>query len=58
MQVKEEDLRELLSPAGFVWELTVPRNPDGELLNSNICLGLPVAVEQDGSFLGYQHSLS
>ncbi|BDA47944.1 probable RNA-binding protein 28 [Coccomyxa sp. Obi] len=28
--VKEADLRELLSPAGFVWELTVPRNPDGK----------------------------
>ena len=29
MQVKEEELRAVLSPAGFVWELTVPRSPDG-----------------------------
>ena len=29
MQVKEEELRGVLSPAGFVWELTVPRSPDG-----------------------------
>lgn len=29
MQVKEAQLRELLSPAGFVWELTVLRSLDG-----------------------------
>ncbi len=29
MQVKEDELRAVLSPAGFVWELTVPRSPDG-----------------------------
>lgn len=29
MQVSEEDLRSVLSPAGFVWELTMPKNPDG-----------------------------
>lgn len=29
MQVKEDDLREVLSPAGFVWEVTVLRSPDG-----------------------------
>ena len=29
MQVKEDELRAVLSPAGFVWELTVPRTPDG-----------------------------
>ena len=29
MQAKEAELRAVLSPAGFVWELTVPRSPDG-----------------------------
>ncbi|KAK9829098.1 hypothetical protein WJX72_003878 [[Myrmecia] bisecta] len=29
-QVKEEDVRQLLSPAGFVWELTLPCNADGK----------------------------
>ena len=29
MQVKESQLQELLLPAGFVWELTIPRKPDG-----------------------------
>ena len=29
MQVKEDELRKVLSPAGFVWEVTVPRSPDG-----------------------------
>lgn len=29
MQVKENQLQELLLPAGFVWELTIPRKPDG-----------------------------
>ncbi|CAL5229018.1 g12263 [Coccomyxa viridis] len=28
--VKEDELRAVLSPAGFVWELTVPRTPDGK----------------------------
>ncbi|KAK9842211.1 hypothetical protein WJX81_000775 [Elliptochloris bilobata] len=27
--VKESQLQELLRPAGFVWELTIPRKPDG-----------------------------
>ena len=28
-QVSEAELQSALSPAGFVWELKVPRNPDG-----------------------------
>ena len=28
-QVKEGQLQQLLTPAGFVWELTIPRKPDG-----------------------------
>ena len=28
-QVKEDQLQQLLRPAGFVWELTIPRKPDG-----------------------------
>jgi len=28
-QVEESQLQELFSPAGFVWELTIPRKPDG-----------------------------
>ena len=28
-QVKEGQLQQLLRPAGFVWELTIPRKPDG-----------------------------
>ena len=31
-QVSEAELRSALSPAGFVWELKVPRNPDGDIL--------------------------
>lgn len=29
LQVQEKALRALLQPAGFVWELTIPRGPDG-----------------------------
>jgi hypothetical protein len=29
MQVNEEDLKKMLQPAGFVWELHLPRKPDG-----------------------------
>ena len=36
MQVEEEGLRKVLSPAGFVWELTVPRNPDGASFATNL----------------------
>ena len=49
MQVKEEELRKVLAPAGFVWELTVPRNPDGASfatdlpsLQSSLVLFLPL----------------
>eukprot|EP00897_Mesotaenium_endlicherianum_P008504 jgi/Mesen1/7682/ME000403S06864 len=28
-QITEAALRELLAPAGFIWELTLPRSPDG-----------------------------
>ncbi len=53
--MKEADLREVLSPAGFVWELTVPRNPDGELLCSDARL-MPSSstVEQSGIASGHQ----
>jgi len=30
VQVKEAELTPLLSPAGFVWELTIPQKDDGE----------------------------
>lgn len=43
VQVKEADLRELLAPAGFVWELTVPRNPDGATLCISWCTYLAAA---------------
>ncbi len=42
MQVEEGDLRAVLSPAGFVWELTVPRNPDGTNPPADPCLATPV----------------
>ena len=29
LQVSEAELRSVLAPAGFVWELKVPRSPDG-----------------------------
>lgn len=29
VQVTEATLRELFAPAGFVWEVTIPRKPDG-----------------------------
>ena len=40
-QVSEAELRSALSPAGFVWELKVPRNPDGNTLAQPLRGSLP-----------------
>ena len=43
VQVKEAQLRELLSPAGFVWELTVLRSLDGEATTDGAVRDITVA---------------
>lgn len=46
MQVQEKDIKTLMSPAGFVWETTIPRKEDGgsehysEALNYTLISGL------------------
>jgi hypothetical protein len=32
LQLKEQTLRQLFAPSGFVWEITIPRKPDNSYI--------------------------
>ena len=45
LQATEEDVHKLLGPHGTVWQLTVPRKPDGKLaglqeLGDSLCVAI------------------
>jgi len=55
VQVKEADLTMLLTPAGFVWELTLPKKDDGEHhepCNSSVRRTAEEIIPTVGAFIG------